>query len=66
MTARRAPGGAASVSVATSLPATIPLLGHRDNAVMAWRGAEAVRVSQFLAEVALVAEILPERRYLVN
>src|SRR5262245_1582543 len=66
MTARRAPGGAASARVASSLPASIPLLGDRHDAVMAWRGVEPVHVSQFLAELALVAEILPERRYLVN
>ena len=44
----------------------IPLLGHRGDGVMAWRGADAVRVSRFLADLAFVAESLPERRYLVN
>jgi acyl-coenzyme A synthetase/AMP-(fatty) acid ligase len=66
MNSRRAPGGAVPSRVATASPSTIPLLGHRDDVVMAWRGAEPVRVSRFLSELALVAEALPERRYLVN
>jgi len=62
----RASGGTAPARVATSATATIPLLGHRDDSVMAWCGTEPVRVSRFLSELALVAEALPERRYLVN
>jgi len=66
VSARRTPGGAVSSRVAISLSATIPLLGHRDDVVMAWRGGEPVHVSRFLSELAVVAEALPERRYLVN
>jgi len=66
MNARRALDGATCPRVAISTSGTIPLLGHRGDAVMAWRGAEPVHVSRFLSELVLVAEALPERRYLVN
>jgi acyl-coenzyme A synthetase/AMP-(fatty) acid ligase len=45
----------------------IPFLGHRDNSsVVAWRGARPLRVSDFLSDLAALADALPDRRYLVN
>jgi len=45
----------------------VPFLGHRDrSAVVAWRGAQALTVADFLAEVAAVAGALPDRGFLVN
>jgi acyl-coenzyme A synthetase/AMP-(fatty) acid ligase len=45
----------------------VAFLGHRDlSAVVAWRGRTAILVSDFLRDVAAVADVLPERKYLVN
>jgi acyl-coenzyme A synthetase/AMP-(fatty) acid ligase len=45
----------------------IPFLGHRDHsAVLAWRGDRAVRVGEFLGDLAAVSAALPDRRFLVN
>jgi acyl-coenzyme A synthetase/AMP-(fatty) acid ligase len=44
-----------------------PFLGHQElSAIVAWRGREALRVADFLHDVAVVADALPARRYLVN
>jgi hypothetical protein len=44
-----------------------PFLGHQElSAIVAWRGGEALRVVDFLRDVAVVADALPARRYLVN
>jgi len=45
----------------------VPFLGHRERfAVVAWRGEQPLRVSDFLYDLAAVAAALPERRFLVN
>jgi acyl-coenzyme A synthetase/AMP-(fatty) acid ligase len=42
-------------------------LGHQElSAIVAWRGRQALRVSDFVNDVAVVADALPARRYLVN
>jgi acyl-coenzyme A synthetase/AMP-(fatty) acid ligase len=45
----------------------IAFLGHRDrSAVVAWRGDRPMRVSDFLSDLAAVADALPDRRYVIN
>jgi acyl-coenzyme A synthetase/AMP-(fatty) acid ligase len=45
----------------------IPFLSHKDlSAVIAWREGRPLYVADFLAELAAVADALPNRRYLVN
>jgi len=47
--------------------AAIPLISHRrPNDVIAWRGARAATVAEFLGDVERVAELLPSRCFLVN
>src|SRR4249920_2185954 len=47
--------------------ATTPFLGHADSeAIVADRGAKAMRAIEFWADVKAVADALPARRYLVN
>ena len=47
--------------------AITPFLGHADSeAIVAYRGARAMRVVDFLSDVNAVADALPARRYLVN
>lgn len=47
--------------------AAVPFLSHSSpDAIVAWRGARAVRVTGFVADLLRVAAALPERRYLVN
>ena len=42
-------------------------LGHQDpSAVVAWRGRQPLRVTDFMRDVGVVAAALPARRYLVN
>jgi acyl-coenzyme A synthetase/AMP-(fatty) acid ligase len=44
-----------------------PFLGHQElSAIVAWRGHQTLRVADFLKDVAVVANALPARRYLVN
>jgi acyl-coenzyme A synthetase/AMP-(fatty) acid ligase len=45
----------------------IPFLRHRDrSAAVAWRGDRALRVGDFLSDLAAVAAALPDRRFVVN
>jgi acyl-coenzyme A synthetase/AMP-(fatty) acid ligase len=45
----------------------IPFLGHQDlSAIVALRGRQPLRVSDFHRDTLAVADALPERRYLVN
>jgi len=45
----------------------LAFLGHRDlAAVVAWRGDRALRVADFLADLAAVSAALPQRRFVVN
>jgi acyl-coenzyme A synthetase/AMP-(fatty) acid ligase len=48
------------------MPDTIPLTDRAPGEVMFYRGAEAITVGRFLADVAAMAARLPERTYALN